>query len=185
MIELPFGFWWGSPSTFTFVFWIVLWLWGLLHLRKEHFADVKRIQGLYRLVNCMMIVGLVAFIYDSTWILGQILKFGHLYPSDINELYLRLGQNLGFLLICFLFTNHLFKNGILEFRARTYDLLLLQMFYFIIWFYAAPDPSWTDWTFAIRNGFPRTQVIKSFFISHVVGKMIQGLIFISLWKKKL
>lgn len=182
MIKLPFGFWFESPSTFTFIFWIVLWLWGLLQLPLSTYDDVKRIPKVYRLVNCMMIVGLIAFIYDSTWIFFQIVKFGHLYPSDLNEILLRFGQNAGLFCICFLFIFHLFEKKILEFQSRTYDLLIIQLFYFIAWFYLAPDPSWTDWTYAIRHGFPREQIYLSFIISHVIGKMIQGLTFISLWR---
>lgn len=183
-LNLPFGFWFESPSTFTFIFWIVLWLWGLQHLKKKYFADIKRIPGLYRLVNGMLLVGLVAFIYDSNWIVFQVLKFGRYYPSDVGELLLRLGQNLGFLFICFVFTKPLFDKKILKFHTITYDLLLLQSVYFIAWFYFAPNLSWTDWTFAIRNGFPGSQVIASFFISHILGKLIQGAIFISLWKRR-
>jgi len=130
-----------------------------------------------------MVVGFVVFIYDSNWVVFQIIKFGHLYPGDLNEMFLRLGQNLGFLLVCYCFIHYLFEKRILEFQVSTYDLLLIQFFYFVVWFVLAKDPSWTDWTYALRNDYPGKRVIGSFIISHFVGKLLQGLTFVSLWRK--
>jgi len=181
-IELPFGFWYESPSPFTFFFWIVIWIWGLFHLPIQAYSDVKRFTFLYRLVNGMMIVGFVVFIYDTSWIICQGIKFGSLYPEDLNVLLIRLIQNVGLLWVCFFYIRHLFEKGILEFSSATYDLLIIQAVYFGIWFVLAPDPSWTDWTYAIRN-LNYDQVLTSFIISHLFGKIIQGLIFISLFSK--
>lgn len=179
---LPLGLWYESPSTFTFIFWGVLWLWGLRHLKLEYYQDVKRIRGIYRLVNGTMIVGFVAFIYDTLWILFQIVHFGHLYPMDIGELAIRFCQNMGLLVVCTLFILHLFEKGVLAVQRSTWVCLIFLGFYFALWFGVAPDPSWTDWTYAIRHSYDGIRVIQAFFISHVVGKGLQGLIFFSLWR---
>lgn len=180
-MDLPFGFWFESPSTFTFFFWVVLWLWGLLHLKDEYYSDVKRIKVLYRLVNGAMIVGLVAFSFDSIWIFAQVSKFGYLFPQDLTEMGVRLIQNIGFFLVCSVFTYHLFKKKVLRINEWFFQWVLLEVFFFIVWFIVAPDPGFTDWTFALRNNYPGHKVLGSFLVSHLWGKMLQGMVFISLF----
>ena len=178
MIDVPF--WVKSPSPFTLIFWLVLALWGNLHIKGK--IKYKRFPLLAGLTDSIFVVGLMAFSYDTLWVVCQGLKFGSLYPADLFDLFKSLLRNLGFLGLCTVYCYPLFKKKIIGIKKITLILLGIEVVYFGLWFMFAPNISWTDWTFAIRYNFPNDRVVQAFIISHVIGKLIQGLIFISLWR---
>jgi hypothetical protein len=47
----------------------------------------------------------------------------------------------------------------------------------------APDPSWTDYTWAVRIQAPDWQIFFEFFLSHVVLKILMGLSFLGLFRQ--
>lgn len=179
MNEVPF--WARSPSPFTFVFWILLALWGNLHIRGK--IQYKRFQRVMSVIDSIFVVGLIALSYDSLWIVFQAIRFRHFFPGDVLELIIRLIQNLGLFAICIFNAYPLFKKKILKLSKVTKFFIFLELAYFVFWFSFAPSMAFTDWTYAIRMGFEPIIVIGAFNISHVLGKLIQGLIFISLFQK--
>jgi len=182
LIEVPI--WARSPSPFTFAFWIVLALWGNMQL-KRHGIKYKRFFSISRLVDSILIVGLVAFSFDAFWCIAQAFKFGYLYPGDLPELYRCFIRDIAFLILCYLMTYpSLIKTRIIRITKTTKWFVILESTFFLIWFLLAPSPGFTDWTYAIRHAYSSMEIMGAFVISHVIGKFIQGLIFISLWRTK-
>ena len=180
MIEVPF--WARSPSPFTIAFWILLALWGNLQIKGK--VIYKRFPRLVGLTDSALVVGLVAFSFDAIWVFCQVCKFGQLYPADIPEMYRCLARDFLLFFLCLILVSYsLIKKKVIGMTKITVVLLFLEYAFFFIWFVLAPDPSWTDWTYAIRYGYSGSRVVEAFTISHTIGKFIQGLIFISLWRK--
>jgi len=174
MIEVP---WWAhSPSPFTFAFWGVLALYGY----KKFYPDNLR-EKIGALSTSAFVVGLTVLPFDLLWTIHQALTFGHLHPGDLLELLPLFNLKIIVLMLCFYECRGLF-NKYLE-RDHLF-LLSIYVPLLIYWFLLAPDPSWTDWTFAWRFGFGTRRVIEAFFISHILAKSIQAIIYVSLWKKQ-
>jgi len=180
MVDVP---WWArSPSPFTFIFWIVLTGWVNLQIRGRR--KYKRFPRVMSFIDSIFIVGLVSLSFDSYWILFQGLRFSHLYPEDAFELVIRLVQNLGLFVVCLLNAYPLYKDRLIHISNYTLFLLGWEASFFALWFAISPNISYTDWTFGIRMGFGTTQILAAFFISHILGKLLQGIILISLFHPK-
>lgn len=178
MIEIP---WWvKSPSPYTFIFWILLGLYGCYKLKPKGLRD-----WIVKFSTCAFVVGLVILPFDLLWTINQALTFGHLHPSDLAELLPLFNLKLILWIVCLYECRNMFKEK--------QSLKLMELFYLVlyipfmmVWFTLAKSPSWTDWTYAFRFGCPgcvRDIIIKSFFISHVLGKTLQGAIYLNLWKR--
>lgn len=175
MIEIP---WWAySPSPFTFVFWGILALYGCTKLKPRN-----RREWIGYLATSAFIVGLVVLPFDILWTVHQALTFGHLFPQDLAELMPLFNIKLLVWILCLYECRKLFRPKSHLNATNLFDLSLYIPL-LVIWFTLAPDPSWTDWTFAWRFGYDTTRIIQSFMISHGVAKALQALIFVKLWKK--
>lgn len=174
MIDVP---WWAkSPSPYSLIFWIVLALWGMNKLPKK----LRK----YRFFEAAWIIGLVVLSFDALWCVFQGIFFGYLHPQAITQLMFCFLRDLAGFVLCWIFSYHYFEDGSLKVGYETWMLVMLEVGFMMVWFKMSPDPSFTDWTYAIRMGYEPMRIIIAFIISHVIAKFIQGLIFISMWVRK-
>lgn len=176
MIGLP---WWiHSPSPFTFFFWFLLALYGIHKLKPK-----TRREWITTFCVSAFIVGLVVLPFDLLWTVHQAFTFGHLHPQDLAELLPLFNLKLMIWVLCLYESRKLFKG---KSYLEPLNLVFLSLYYplLIVWFRLAPDPSWTDWTYAWRFGFGTQRILEAFFISHVIAKLVQAIIYVGLWKKK-
>ncbi len=76
------------------------------------------------------------------------------------------------------------RLGVASFNSRALGFLsIIAAFTFLV-FWLAPDQAWTDWTFAVHNGFSDEVILESFLISHVGYKALIALVFLSLFSMK-
>jgi len=167
-----------SPSPYSIVVWSLLAFYGA---RKMQPKTVK--QWLHALSTCAFVVGLVVMPFDSLWIVFQIARFGYLYPDEAMPILLYcLTRNITIFLLCIYETRKV-RLQLLNVKSLVYLPFFIPLF--ILWFGLAPDPSWTDWTYAFRYNYSNLRVFQAFIISHIFMKSLQGIIYIKLWKRKI
>lgn len=134
---------------------------------------------IYNFSTCLFLLGLIVLPFDSLWIICQIIKFGYLYPTEIwPTLISSLSRNLLVFIICLWETREI--SGQLDKKQFTKLFWFVPLF--IFWFTLAPNPSWTDWTYAWRYGYGTLRVTTAFIISHIIMKTIQAIIYFKIWK---
>jgi len=170
-----------SPSPFSIIFYLILTIWGAKQLLKR--TEYKRWKRLNAFTDSLFILGFIVLLGDLTWVIFCGLRFGWAYPSSVLQVLFSGGRDVAGITFCFLLIGSHFKNGILTFGNKTWWLLIWNALFIFVWFLLAPSPAWTDWTFAIRHGFPLETVLTSFFISHVIGKLLVATTYYTVWRK--
>lgn len=177
MAALPwFAF---SPSPFTVAYWLLLAGWAATF--KLKYIPYKRFTRLAKLTDGLFIVGLVVLSNDIVWVVGSLLKWGGLYPESVFQLYLCIGRNIAGVVLCVLAVWPYLKIRLIRFTFITAALYLVNVAFMTVWFWLAPSPAFTDWTFAIRHNYSFNVVFSGFLVSHILGKTLTALIYLSLW----
>lgn len=171
-----------SPSPFTVVYWIVLASWAAIF--RLNVQTYKRFQMFARFTDALFIVGLVVVSNDIIWVFACLFKWGALYPASVPQLGFCVARNVAAVMFCYLLTFHLFKKRVVGFTKATWLLYGVNVLFMSVWFWLAPTPAFTDWTYAIRHDYSLNVVAGSFLISHIGGKTLTGLIYLSLWRRR-
>lgn len=174
MIKVP---WYArSPSPMTLIFWGILALYGTIQFKPK---TVREYLGAFG--NAVFILGLIVLPFDALWCIFQGLRFAYLHPEGILILGLCLLRDIVGSVWCYSESFHHFG---VKGRLQKKGLLKLLVFvpYFIIFFLVAPDPSWTDWTYAIRFDYGNQRIITSYLLG-IPMKIVQAFIYVKLWKK--
>lgn len=175
MSDLPwFAF---SPSPWTLIFWAILTFWLYRKIQHKKKAD-RFIQKLSLWIDGLFIVGFFVLVSDSVWVMGSLNRWGPLFPwGDSFQMILCLFRNAAGLIFLYLLTNQYFKEKFVRISKKFLLGLALNALFMGVWFYLAPSPAFTDWTFAIRYDYDLSVIVFSFFLSHVVGRIIWFLMF--------
>lgn len=168
--------WWAlSPSPFTLVFWGVLSLYGASRLSPKTLR-----QWLRRFGDSAFILGLIILPFDATWQIGQWLKFGYLYPTEITMVITVLARDIAGVILCLILSRNLFgENRPAQLKGLVY--LLFPIASLASSFLMAVDPGWTDWTYVMRYGSTITWQMS--FISGLDQRLLQALAYYKLWKR--
>ena len=121
-------------------------------------------------------LGFVVVLLDAVWVVVCGLRFGPMYPDSVPQLLACLFRDISIVALCYIFVKDYLQQRA-QFRTLIYFVACIV--FMAVWFTLAPSPAYTDWTFALRNGYPVETVVTSFLISHVVGKTLTGLMFLS------
>lgn len=175
MSSLPF--WALSPSPYTILFWAIMALWGTLNLPLRR----NRLPGLNRLLDALWILGLVVLPFDAVWCLFQGVRFASIHPQGVLQLAICFLRDIAGFILCLTMARPYFAFKVTEFRFWGNVIWLCLLGYMVVWFWYAPSPAWTDWTYGLRFGASPETVTLAFLISHVGAKFFQGLIYISLF----
>jgi len=181
MAELEW--WMKSPSPFTLIIWLLFTLWITHKIIKK--VKYRRWQLLNAFTDGLFTVGLVVLVGDFMWVAACLLRFGMEYPfyPDVFQLLLCLARDAVGAVFCFLLVKHLFDNGFLRFDGHFILATMLNASFLALWFISADSPAWTDWTYALRYNFPLEVVVRSFVLSHVVGRIFLFIMLYSLLRK--
>lgn len=173
--------WWMySPSPFSLAFYLLLVIFGAWQLHKRR--TFKRWNKLMALTESFFLVAFVVLLTDLIWIIACGLRFGASYPNSILQLVICALRNIAGLIGISYFVDKHFKSGLVKVTSYTTMLFYVNLAFLAIWFLASPSPAFTDWTFAIKYGYPSWVITSSFLTSHVIGKSIVGLLYYSLWR---
>ena len=166
-----------SPSPYSLTVWSTL---ALIQTKKLKPYSLK--QWMYGFAVCAFTLGLIVMPFDSLWVIFQNMRFGHLYPEErYITLFTSLSRNLLIFLLCIYETREICD----KLNIHTFFNLYWFLPIFTVWFRLAPDPSWTDWTYAYRFNYGPQRTIEAFIISHMIMKTIQAAIYFDLWKVKI
>ena len=177
IIDLP---WWVfSPSPFTIAFYIVLISISARILRRRiHYERFPRISAI---TDSFFILGFFVLFADLLWVIVCALRFGMLFFDSLPQLLMCGGRDSVGMFLCSYWVKEAQKRCVINIDQRTSRLLFAYAVFLVIWFLLAPNPAFTDWTYALRHNYPCETVILSFSISHILGKFLIGCAFLSVW----
>jgi len=171
--------WWAlSPGPLTISIYTIMAFYGAYRFNKTSklLGAMDWVRCTYK---CAFIVGLVVLPFDLIWTVDEALVFGHLYPGDLAELFPLFNMKLAVWILCWIESYKFFGDkGPLE--KRNLMFMIVFVFYLTAHFWLAPDPSWTDYTYAIRHGYDN--VLLSWLFGPV-GKSLQVGVYYGIWKK--
>jgi len=154
---------------------------------KKIFKDlvvIRKRDYILAFTDAFLIVGFVVLFTDTLWILASGFRFGWDYPDSVLQLVFAGGRNVAGLVLCYMLIGSYFKQGIIKFSRWTWNFLLINSLFLVFWFWSSPSPAFTDWTFAMRHNYSVSVVLLSLFVSHVIGKILVAVIFLTLWRSK-
>jgi len=172
--------WWTlSPSPWTIAVYTILALYAARKLYRVYGHNYKRLKRLAAFTDATFMLGFVVLTLDTFWLACSGLRFGWTYPSSVLQLLACLFRNFGIVALCYIFVKDYLVDRA---TSKTFYLFAVNMVFMVIWFVLAPSPAYTDWTFALRNGYSLATVVLSFFISHVLGKTLLSLTYITYFR---
>jgi len=172
--------WWTlSPSPITLTFYVILSLYGGFKIARIYAHNYKRLKWLTALSDGAFMLGFVVITLDTVWILCSGFRFGWFYPDSIPQLLACLFRNAGIIALCYIFTKDYLQHRATE---KTFIYFAVNVVFMVVWFALSPSPAYTDWTFALRFNYPITTAALSFFISHVIGKALVALTYLTYFR---
>lgn len=174
--------WWAlSPSPFTALVWCGLAWYGQRYYARR--VTYPKWQFMKSFVDSAFLLGIIVLTFDTYWCIGQMIRFGSLYPDDVFHMYLCMGRNIAAIAMClFMEVQYYGKTWrITRFTVISQIALILFM---VGWFTWASDITMTDWTKGIVAGYPWNHIFRTFVMSHVFAKTLQGISFITLFNHK-
>lgn len=169
----------SSPSPWSLAVYAILALIGS-RLILSAGAHYKRWPRFMAWLDALLIVVLVVLIQDTLWLVLNTIRWLPEYGAKMNFVYwMRYVQNLSALTFIFYVMRDKFRLYF-DFELRTYGVAFLTYaislsFAFIL----ASDPSFTDWTYAIRFGYSDFRILWGFFMGHIVGKLFIAWMYLS------
>lgn len=130
--------------------------------------------------DALMVLGFWVLIGDIFWCVACYLRFASTYSGG-NQLLISILRNFAGVIFCYLSVKNLFRSKKVRFDFGVFIGLLLNFMFLVVWFMSAQTPAFTDWTYAIRHGYPFNMILTSLMLSHVIGKAIIGYIYFSSW----
>jgi len=147
-------------------------------------ARFRRWSKLLALTDAVCFIGFFVFQLDAFWIICSGLKWGPMFPwSETFQLIMCLGRDLVGAGFCFMFIFEYFKDRRIWPNVITLFGYVVTLSFIAIWFILAESPAYTDWTFALRYGFPPSVAIVSFTLSHVLGRALWCIIYFSVFDR--
>ena len=170
-----------SPSPYSLAVWTILAISQARVLLPYSWKDYSWREWIKAFTVCAFTLGFIVLPFDSLWVFFQSMRFGYLFPDErCFTLFSSLLRNVLILLLCIYETREVHKH--LNWTAFLDFIVLIPIM--IFWFIYAPDPSWTDWTYAWRFGYGGLRTFYAFLISHGLMKFIQAFIYVDLWRVK-
>jgi len=158
-----------SPSPVSLIQYAVLtWiLWGYF----SRAVNYKRLPRIMSFLDACFVVAFFVCITDAFWVSFTILKWLPLHPGDSLQIFSSLGRDIMGALLFYLFIGGYFRQHILKFDSPVKMWLLICFLSQAAWFWLAPSPAWTDYTFGWRHGADIGSIVGSWILSHFVMRI--------------
>jgi len=162
----------SSPSPMSLLFHGILIFIGAYVLRKRiHYSKHPMLMSL---TDSFFVVGFIILSGDFIWMAICGLRFLPIYPDNLFLGITILARDATGMAFCFLLQIDKFGK-VIKLKWLTICSYLILIAFLAINFFVAPDPTWTDWTFAIRQGCSTDHIIKSFLVSWGGGKIVASM----------
>ena len=182
-VEIPWFM--KSPSPWTLAIWLILAVWASRILAKRIPYRRRRLVWLLAFVDSALILGFLVLLTDLFWCVACGVRFGSYFPfyPDVYGLILSAARDGVGMIFLGLFVWDNFRQQIVRFSALTYAVLAGYVLFLAAWFGLAPDPSFVDWNYAFKYGYPAARVLQDFLVSHVVGRSFIVVLFYSVFRR--
>jgi len=169
-----------SPGPMTVFQWVLLTLWATLQYHRRKPIKTIRKFG-YQSTVAAFSLGFVVLSSDLFWVLCSIVKWGPLFRSSVLQLIACAFRDLFAFILCFMMIMKELDNNIIKIRKEFYFGWFINCVFFLFWFGLSPSPAYTDYTFAYKYEYTLNVVWSTFFVSHIIGRIITSYIFYTLW----
>ena len=170
----------SSPGPMSLIYYAILILVGAHLLLKR--VTYKRHKLLMALTESFFIMGFIILSGDLIWMTICGIRFLPSYPDSLFQVFSVIGRDITGMIFCFLFIGSRFKEKIVSFKQTTFFAYVLLVGFLILDFAIAPDPTFTDWTYAVRQGCSTEHILKSLIFSYGIGKVFSTMLVWSWWK---
>lgn len=172
-----------SPSPFTLIQWIILTLVGASYVYLKGFKAQTIRKKLFLLSCTAFTLGFIVLSSDLVWSILSVVRWGSLHPDSINQMILVIARDITGTILSLFGMITLVNDRYVQWSKTTTILWFWNLVYFIVWFGLAPSPANTDWTYAFRYGYSWSFIWKTFFISHILGRILTSGIYLSLFNR--
>ena len=173
-----------SPGPISIAYYCIIILLGTrILLKRGAKYRFERWRWLFALTDSFFINGFIILSGDLLWITVCAARFLHVFPIETFGVLAVVGRNIFGMILCYLLVGRRFKEKMVTFKKSVFFAYVLLTCFFVVNFLVAPDPSWTDWTLAIRWGRDTTYILASLIVSYGIGKTFGTILFWCWWKK--
>lgn len=170
----------SSPGPMSLTYYTVIIVIGSYILRKR--LVYKKHAVIQSLTDSFFLNGFIILSGDFLWMLVCGLRFLPSYPESLFQVLTVLGRDIiGMILCYFLIGNHI-RKGIISFKNITLISYTILIGFLVLTFSMAPNPTWSDWTYAIRQGCNTDYILLSLIFTYGVGKFLTSVLVWSWWK---
>ena len=158
-----------SPSPVSLIQYALLtWiLWGYF----SRAVNYKRLPRLMSFLDAFFVVAFFVCITDAFWCSFTMLKWLPLHPGNAFQIGSSLLRDLMGALLFFLFIGDYFRQKVLTFNSSVTFWLLICLLSQALWFWLAPSPAFTDYTYAWRHGSDAWIIVGSWILSHFIMRI--------------
>lgn len=160
-----------SPSPISLLQYAILsWILSRHFLKT---VEYKRDAKLFSLLDGFFVTAFFVLLGDIVWSVFCAVKWLPVYPGDLQQIFSSILRDLLGLLLFWMFIAGYFKEKVLSFSRDVKTYLICMVLMQGVWFWIAPSPAITDYTFAFRHGYPLHIVLGSLFLSHFLIRIPQ------------
>lgn len=172
----------SSPGPISLIYYAILILFGAYFLVKR--VEYRRFKWLNALTESFFLNGFIILSGDLIWILICACRFLPFYPDNLFLVVCVSLRDFVGMILCFLLVGNHIRKGVIKFGKNTFMAYLLLIGFLLVDFGMATTPAWTDWTFAVRQGYSTSFILASLFFSYGLGKVFSTVLWWSWWKPK-
>lgn len=159
----------SSPSPMSLLFHGLLIFWAARIVRQR--ILYKKHSWLYSFADAFFLVGFIVLSGDFIWMTICGLRFLFFYPDNLFLVVCVLGRDVAGMILCYML-QRINIGSIIQFKPITKFMYLVLIGFLTVNFAYAVDPTWTDWTYAIRQGKDTMYILTVFLVNWVGGKLI-------------
>lgn len=169
-----------SPGPISLAFYSVLILLGARTLLKR--VTYHKWRWLNALTESFFLTGFIILTGDFIWMSICAARFLPYYANSFPQVMAVLGRDVAGIFLCVLLVSHRLKEGIITPKTSTFWAYGLLVWFLGVLFAVAPDPTWTDWTYAVRMGCSTARILTTLVVSYGLGKAITAFLVWTWWK---
>jgi len=168
-----------SPGPMSLIYYGIIILLGARLLRKR--VEYRRWSWLNALTESFFLNGFIILSCDFLWMLASGLRFLPSFPDSFWQVVFVLARDVVGCVFCFLMLRNRFKESVISFKDSTLTAYCALVLFLVILFVFAPNPTFTDWTYAIRQECSTERILNSLVYSYGLGKFVGAVLIWTWW----
>lgn len=170
-----------SPGPLSLTYYAVLILLGARVLLKR--VEYKKWRYVMAMTDSFFLVGFIVLSGDFLWMLTCALRFFSFYPNNVVMVVSCLGRDAVGMVFSYFLVGDRIKQKTISFKRSTLAAYFLLICFLVVDFLVAKDPTFTDWTYAIRQGCSTGKILTALLVSYGLGKAFTAFLIWTWWKE--